>query len=50
MGMNLTPPMQPPVLPTLSLADPKTTTAPPEYQQAFDLLQRGHYDKAIPAF
>lgn len=41
---------QPPVLPALSLADPKTTTAPPDYQQAFDLLQRGHYDKAIPAF
>jgi tol-pal system protein YbgF len=50
MGMNSTPPSQTPVLPALSLADPKTTTAPPEYQQAFDLLQRGHYDKAIPAF
>lgn len=55
MGMMNTTPaplptMQTPVLPALSLADPKTTTATPEYQQAFDLLQRGHYDKAIPAF
>ncbi len=43
-------PTRPPVLPTLSLADPKITTAPPEYQQAFDLLKRGHYDKAILGF
>lgn len=50
MGINLTPLTQPPILPALSLADPKTTTAPPDYQQAFDLLQRGHYDKAISAF
>jgi tol-pal system protein YbgF len=54
-GMNSTTPaplpmMQTPVLPALSLADPKTTTAPTDYQQAFDLLQRGHYDKAIPIF
>jgi tol-pal system protein YbgF len=37
-------------LSTLSQADPKASTAPPDYQQAFDLLQRGHYDKAISAF
>jgi tol-pal system protein YbgF len=49
MGMT-SPPPQTPVLPALSLADPKTTTAPPDYQQAFDLLQRGQFDKAIPAF
>jgi len=52
MGMNPAPiiPTQTPVLPALSLADPKTTTAPPDYQQAFDLLQRGQFDNAIPAF
>lgn len=51
LSMNPSPQInQPPVLPALSLADPKTTTAPAEYQQAFDLLQRGHYEKAIPAF
>lgn len=50
MGMNAISSMQAPVLPALSLADPKTSTAPPDYQQAFDLLQRGQFDKAIPAF
>lgn len=50
VGMNSMSPTQTPVLPAFSLADPKTTTAPTDYQQAFDLLQRGHYDKAIPAF
>jgi len=50
MNSNSLPPTQAPVLPALSLADPKTTTTPPEYQQAFDFLQRGQYDKAIPAF
>ncbi|MEY3219444.1 MAG: tol-pal system protein YbgF [Pseudomonadota bacterium] len=55
-SMNVTPPVQtpppaqPPVLPALSLADPKTTTAPQEYQQAFDLLQRGQYEKATQVF
>lgn len=39
-----------PVLPALSLADPKTTTAPQDYQQGFDLLQRGKYDQAVQHF
>jgi len=56
MPSNVPPPIQmphqlpAPVLPALSLADPNTTTAPQEYQQAFDLLQRGKYDQAAQLF